>query len=196
MNNLYNEEYCFINSFGEQGRRQKDLWAKEIKSFETWIKDTFNWDSFLWWGTLLGTIRDGDFIPHDSDIDIGIYIGEYDRETWIKTVKEKLWTYLEKHDLWRFKKKVRQVKILTPSRKLCLDCWAMRSENGKLEGQIVSRNHIDISDVVPFTKAKLRGVELNVPKNSEKVLSVMYNNWKVPIINKNEGRAEWRRINE
>jgi lipopolysaccharide cholinephosphotransferase len=34
---------------------------------------------FLHWGTLLGAVRERDFIPHDNDIDVGFFLSDLDR---------------------------------------------------------------------------------------------------------------------
>lgn len=48
--------------------------ASRMKRFCDFIKQQFNLDAFLCYGTLLGIYRDGDFLPHDDDVDLAVVV--------------------------------------------------------------------------------------------------------------------------
>ena len=61
-------------------REKKELWAVELDLLHKFISICKKY-GLKWWvdnGTLLGTARDGHFIPWDDDIDISMYRGDYD----------------------------------------------------------------------------------------------------------------------
>ncbi len=55
----------------------EDLFAvtRTIKKLEGTFKTEFDLDIYLTWGTLLGAVREGDFIAFDTDVDIA-YLSE------------------------------------------------------------------------------------------------------------------------
>lgn len=48
--------------------------ANRMKRFSDFVKERFNLDTFLCYGTLLGIYRDGDFLPHDDDVDLAVVV--------------------------------------------------------------------------------------------------------------------------
>src|SRR6185369_572101 len=54
----------------------------------TVVLDKFGLTNFLIDGTLLGVVRENDFIGHDTDLDLGVFMEEWDFETFSKVVLE------------------------------------------------------------------------------------------------------------
>jgi len=167
--------------------KSKNLMTEQISKFEIWMKNTFNFQTFLFGGTLLGAIRDKDFIPHDNDIDIGFYIGEYDNNKAVKVIKN-FHEILKETKMWSHKMKIGQVKILSPSKKILFDCWSIWSHKGKLYGGTINTLHyptkLDVSILLPVKTIKFRGMDLSIPKESEKILDIHYVDWQTPITDK------------
>lgn len=58
--------------------------------------DSINVSFHLHSGTALGIIRDGDFIPHDNDIDIGVFIDDY-KDNIISEMKKNNFMFITKY---------------------------------------------------------------------------------------------------
>ena len=56
--------------------------ALRMKRFCDFIKSCFGLDAFLCYGTLLGIYRDGDFLPHDDDVDLAVIVDLPEGETY------------------------------------------------------------------------------------------------------------------
>jgi len=176
-----------MKMFSVYNDESKHLMAVQIHEFEIWMKNTFGFQTYLFGGTLLGAIRDKDFIPHDNDIDIGFYIGEYNTKTAIKKIED-FYKILKDTHMWSHKMKIGQVKILSPNKTILFDCWPTWSYKNKLFGGAINTlqypKRLNYSDLLPLKKIKFRGMDLSIPQESEKLLDIHYVDWQTPIADK------------
>ena len=130
-------------------------------------------DWFLFYGTLLGIIRDGSCIEGDDDIDIMInndfltlrkklqdYEFSFHKESHLGTTTDIIKTKVEGH-----KKHFASC-----------DFYICSKEN---DTYFNAWQNVEVKNV-ELEKISWNGVVLNVPKNSEKLLEKLYSNWKVP----------------
>jgi len=188
-----------MNKFSTYNDIEKDEMAKELYEFEVWMKEKFGFQTYLYGGTLLGAIRDKDFIPHDNDIDVGFYIGEYDTETAINLIKN-FHKELGSLIVWANKNKpgaISHFGILSPNKKFVFDCWSTWSYKGKLYGGAIDwglmlyPGGLNYSDLFPVKTVKFRGMDLSIPKEFEKIFEIRYVNWKTPITDKKLGSKQY-----
>lgn len=148
------------------------------------VKNTLNSINvpyFLVCGTLLGFVRDGDFISHDLDIDLGIFIEDWSPKIIEEFVKCGFQFYRQlgtrENGLeYTFRKNSINVDLFFyyKSGDKIFSC-AYWKEN-KPENQIISQHNI--FDIGQLT---VRGESFSVPKNYEAYLENVYGkNWRVP----------------
>jgi len=164
--------------------------------------------AYICYGTLLGSIRDNNVIPGDSDYDIA-YLS---KGTNLKEVREELIgiaKILIEHKLllkiWVDGKGILnpkvsdlninflgQMHVKSPNSLALLDVFSSWITNNKyylcphIQGQLIK------SDITPFISSKIRNINFVVPKNSEKLLENIYgNSWKIPSDKKSKNKRIW-----
>nr|MBC8410346.1 LicD family protein [Paracoccaceae bacterium] len=116
-------------------------------------------------GTLLGTIRENDLLPHDTDVDVTTHLSDWDRLKEIDFTKYGL----KKTRQWDKNHKLISVKFQD------------------------KRMHVDIYCNPAFPKLETRilnNVTYKIPIESELYLEQLYNNWRV----KSSQHADWPRL--
>ncbi len=169
---------------------QKTILDKQPKKFVQTMnlvsevfKNDLNLDCIPFYGTLLGIIRDNDFIAHDDDVDM-IYLGE----------TSSFEDMLKERDKVIQKLKLHGYKILKVNNNG--DYNIHLNINGKLIDLFPSflTNNIEISFFsagkikvakldyfYPLQTIKFYGIDIKIPFNSDKILEVRYGeNWKIP----------------
>lgn len=133
---------------------------------------------WLNWGMLLGAVRDSDFIPYDTDIDVTVHAED----------KEKIWDIV--------KPEMQKLGCFVPQKEICCDgdSWFIRAGE-KIELNWVTdmgdnynyspgrcdlacpKRYIDTLDTITF-----RGETFNIPNNAEKYLELSYGDtWRTPL---------------
>lgn len=157
------------------------------------ILDKYNIPGFAASGTLLGFVRDGDFIPHDDDLDIGIL----PNNEW--TPARLLRTLLEEEEGFRFMFAFSFHGILTEFKveykKVPIDfyfyhldgddyyctCYYYFPDKKYPDGAANSVRRIHERKVDSLSKLKVFGIDVPVPSEPEKTLESLYGkNWRIP----------------
>lgn len=150
------------------------------------ILDKLNIRYWLTDGTLLGFYRNGDFIDHDEDLDMGADIASYN-ERMILDFTDSGWKlaniYGKRECGLEISFKKRKIKLdifffYTEDRKMWHGAWRKHQENG-----ITKRNLIKYS-YYPFgiKTAIFKGETFNIPEDPEKFVVTKYGkNWRTPV---------------
>ncbi|MGE7090252.1 LicD family protein [Lysinibacillus sp. NPDC048646] len=150
--------------------------------------DSFKIDCWLIFGTLLGAVREKDFIVHDKDTDVGVfYKDKYKIVEVVKVLLEKGFQLIrteegdtlislmrnnEYLDLYLFRKK----NISNQSKWFCVGFY--------INGEFFNR----------FEEIEFLDRKFNIPNNSEKLLSELYGgDWKIPKVDAH-AEGEDRRV--
>lgn len=139
------------------------------------ILDDLKVPYFLSNGTLLGCIRDGDLIPHDSDIDLGVFIEDYKPEI--------LDAFLAKgfviHGIFGT---IENGYELSLRRKVKLDIFFYYKEDDKRVMSVFSGGQIKYVypdfKTIPWT---FLGEPVHIPEKYEAYLTAQYGDWKTPV---------------
>lgn len=159
-------------------RKECDIWA------------------YIMYGTLLGSIRNNNVIPHDTDYDISIFIpgNSYDEvsENFVKICevlyKNKMLCKVWTHDGTFLNPKPEQCKnpkgqlhVKTPDQKLAIDMWLSWSINNKLYLHPFIYGSMEMSELVPFKFGYIQDEKFIVPNKPEAFLEKIYGeDWRIP----------------
>lgn len=140
-----------------------------------------DYDLILIYGTLLGAIRNNDFIAGDNDIDIGIIL-----KTNNIVEFENLMLYLNQYDCKITKKYTGStghyhIKIIDR----VMDVWLIWEENRKLFISDSILGDLDIDNLFPLKTLKIKKYDFKIPNKTENLFKFWYgDNWKIPDKNK------------
>ena len=174
-------EYLEYDFEGRKRRRKGKPMDLEIaKENLLLLKSVFDKHNIAFWliyGTCLGAVRDGNFIGHDTDTDIGVFMRDKDKI--IAAIPELQNLGLEPirtkcpGDLLSLMRNDEYIDVgfFQRGRKaFFMKCWFYQSNR-------VYGNHYDRFDTISFL-----GEEFLIPQNVEKMLEAFYGkNWRTPV---------------
>lgn len=170
------------NRFDLISDKRKNEFLIHLKSFETFFKEKFNLPIYLIYGTLLGIIREGDFIEKDKDIDVS-YLSKYHTKEEVKKEIAQLNDALISFNLmdnnfggtgqWHVKDK--------PTGTYLFDVWTSWIDENNNYCSVPLGPTCPAENILPFVRGKLRTDYFYIPKNSEKLIDQIYTSWKTPM---------------
>lgn len=137
---------------------------------------------FLMWGTLLGYIREGDFLKHDYDIDLGLLAEDYNKkEALVRAMAKR--GYRVRHDV------PYALSFETKDRLLHLDVDLLYPFKGELitsmcseKTDVLTAHRFLAKDFETLENKMFPGnISVWVPGRAEHVLEMIYGEWRKPV---------------
>ena len=184
LTNTYDTKF---ESMTEQEKEQQVI---EIKELEQLFKEQFGLQLYPIYGTLLGIIRDNDFIGHDYDLDLA-YISKYHTKKEILKELDQICDKLSSLGLLEKRFSFNgQLHVMSPSKKQRIDIWTSWIENGKYYLTYTIDGEISGNQVLPLKPITFKGQKLQIPCCPEGIFEVLYCTWKTPLKD-NFAKAKW-----
>jgi len=165
----------------------KDTHVADMRRTEKLFLKQFGVRLFVTHGTLLGVIRDSDFIPYDNDIDMA-YLSKYNKSVDIRSEWKEIVSTL--NSIFKSRGSDKRVKKdhmghmhfwALPSLKTRLDVHTAWVRAGKMYHSRHIYANLPANTLLPFRRWDMRGEKLLVPNKSGKLLEYWYgHDWKKP----------------
>ncbi len=158
-----------------------------VKRLEGIFKKEFDIDLYLTWGTLLGAVRENDFIPFDTDIDIAYLTLQ---KTDFEIVEEHEFIVRTLRDIGlpvqRNSKGQIHVQVQPENRSFKhsifnLDLWTTWVRDDKYYHYPDIKGEICSNEVLPLVRHSFRGESFWIPSGYDNVLTKFYGtDWHIP----------------
>ncbi|MHA2012751.1 MAG: LicD family protein [Candidatus Helarchaeota archaeon] len=186
-----------INYFSNRTEKKKNDLIVGIKDIMNFFEKKLNIKVYLVYGTLLGSIRENDFINHDHDIDLAYLSNKHTVKEVIKETQH-IYTTLKNYKmlgkLWasngaifanQFTGKEHprgHAHIWDLNHAICTDLFtSWIDKKGKYHLVRKINGEFSNSILLPFLKGKLRGENFRIPNGSKRLLTYWYKNWEIPM---------------
>lgn len=183
--------------FYKRTEEDKQLQTDKIPALMQFFKDECNVILYPIYGTLLGIIRENDYILHDYDIDFA-YLSNYNTKPEIIKEYSDICDILLKNDL--LAKKCRttgQLHCYDKEKIFKYDIWTSFIIDNRVSIIPTIDGHITAEDILPFTTRVFRNIIVNIPNNPQKILNSIYDEWEKPILGNLNYRGlklQWKKI--
>lgn len=169
--------------FYQYTEEEKEAMVKDLKSIEIFFKEELEIDVYPIYGTLLGMVRDNDFIGWDTDIDIA-YLSKCKTHKAILNEFNMICGFLYKKGL--LLKRIltaSHAHIYSPNKKLRVDLWISWIDE-KDNYHIVWTVDGDLPKemILPFKEIEFKGEKFKLINNAKLFLDEHYPNWEKEYI--------------
>ena len=178
-------------------RRMLRKHGKDVLAHLAEVIERHKIPAFAAYGTLLGFVRDGGFLPHDDDIDLGILPGEWTPKRLMKVLFEEETGF---SFLFAFSYNGRVTELKLQYGGIPIDFFFYEDDGEKFfagsyhyfpdvkypsvnanSAQRVCEPRIEALD-----KIRVFDIDFPIPANVEYVLEKLYGNWRVPVTEWND----------
>lgn len=166
--------------FSQRSENYKNILGKEIENLSIFFKKEFNIELFLIFGTLLGAIREKDFIAHDTDIDMG-YISKFTTKDEVNKEFDLICDVLQSKNLFIRRRGHKHFDCKSINKIYYFDIWVSYiNKNGDFR---LAPFHVPFikTDFLPLKSILFRQTLVNIPQNPELILDKLYKNWQTPL---------------
>jgi hypothetical protein len=165
--------------YNEQEKRKLVLDMKEV---EEYFKTELDLEVYPVYGTLLGMVRDNDFIGWDTDIDLA-YLSNYHTNEEVISEFNEICKFLEEKKLLLYRiKTMSHLHVYSPSKVLRVDLWiSWIDKNGNYHIVWSVNGDIDSTMILPFKTIEFKGQTFRQMNDPVRFLNEHYPNWKTPI---------------
>lgn len=173
---------CFIPSMAEVEEAQDEyleIYAAARDAFD----EVLGRKLFLTYGTLLGLVREGDFIPGDDDFDTGFFSTASTAEEVKAEAKDMVVQLVRAGFIVSFNRAGRLFRLRRPGDppELHLDVNPLWYGQGRVWAHLRARLRLVPEDFVPAKTAMFRDTRVYLPHRPERFLEAYYGpGWRVP----------------
>lgn len=164
-----------------------------MHSITLFIKDKFNLDIYLIYGTLLGAIRENNFIEHDNDVDFA-YMSKQSNLPDVLNEFYGVCAILKNHELLSKICGNGHIHIYSPNKRNKFDLWTSFILEDKYYVIPIINGTLAPSMIIPLKESKFKNQPILIPNQSELVLDAIYNTWKIPILENKGLKHTWKKI--
>lgn len=186
--NKIKDKWYFYKRTEEQKKNQ----ANEMSWLILYFKNNLKLGLYPISGTLLGMIRDNDFIAHDNDVDLAYLSNKHTKQEVLDEFYQ-ICEYLKKENLLARLCMKGQLHCFGKSKIFKYDIWTSFIINKKFYLVPLINGDLNEEVLIPFKKEKFRNNEFDIPNQSTKILDFIYKNWK-QMDYKLGGKNKWKNI--
>ena len=163
----YKSKYYKIKT--KYNSKKRDIFFREIVKI---LDKNFNGQFFLSTGTLLGYVRNDDFIDWDDNIDLTFYL----KKDSLNEIKKLQKIFINKKFISRIFKKKNYLKLTNYKYGYKLDFFSAYRDKKFYYSNWLK---IPISCCKKLKKTKFKSTKVHIPLKSKEYLSHLYGNWKI-----------------
>jgi SAM-dependent methyltransferase len=169
--------------FSERGEATREALLDAIEDVLARLRDEGGVDAFLAFGALLGAVRDGHFIPHDSDADVA-YLSKYTSPVDVARESFALERVMIRAGYWTWRFSAGDFKVIVPDPEggRAIDVFAGFVVDGTfyLMPEVHAKD-FDRGVVLPLGEVSLEGRRVAAPADPEALLAITYGpHWRIP----------------
>jgi len=167
-------------TFAVKSEKQVDLAYQELSVLLTFLNKEMGIQSFVSSGTLLGMVRDGEFLGHDDDLDV-CYISNFTEVAEILDERQQIKVRLTQKGYKVRNSDVAHFWVTTPNA-ITLDLFTgfVNSEGQCLMNPLPLPG-VEVEHVTPVQIKSVKGFDIYLPHNPKPLLELNYGpNWRKP----------------